>query len=156
MAQLVSIVYTPRHDYQEPPDYYLRVPVSTAELVAGHGIKGDRKGSNPKRGLNVMSAETQAGLAQEGFKTAPGQLGEQLVISGLDFAGLTPGACLQIGAEATIEYLDNRIPCERFEHIQGRPRQTATDRVGFMARVLTGGRIKVGDPVSLLEPVPAA
>ena len=155
MPTIASIVYTPKHDYEEPADHYLRVPVSTAELVAGHGIRGDRKGSNPERGLNVMSAEILADLAREGFQAGPGQMGEQLVISGLDFASLTEGACLQIGGEATIKFIGNRTGCERFEHIQGRPRESVAGRVGFMASVATGGRIKVGDSVSVvLEAVP--
>jgi len=156
MPTVTSIVYTPKHDYEEPADHYLRVPVSTAELVAGHGIRGDRKGSSPKRGLNVMSAEILAELAREGFKTGPGEMGEQLVIAGLDFSTLSAGARLQIGEAASIEFMANRIPCERFEHVQGHPRETATGRVGFMASVVGGGRIKVGDRVTLVvgETVP--
>jgi MOSC domain-containing protein YiiM len=154
MPTVTSIVYTPKHDYEEPADYYLRVPVSTAELVAGHGIRGDRKGSSPKRGLNVMSAEILAELAREGFKTGPGEMGEQLVIAGLDFATLSDGARLQIGEAATIEFTGNRTGCERFEHVQGQPRESATGRVGFMASVISGGRIKVGDSVSVLEAAP--
>ena len=63
---------------------------------------------------------------------------------------------LQIGQAAIVECISDRIPCERFEHIQGRPRASATGRVGFMASVVTGGRIKVGDSVSVLvgETVP--
>src|SRR5215831_17936530 len=91
MPTLTSIVYSPKMDYEEPADHYLRVPVTMADLVAGHGIRGDRKGSQPDRGLNVMSAELLAGLAEEGFKTAPGQMGEQLVLSGLDFFSLAEG-----------------------------------------------------------------
>jgi MOSC domain-containing protein YiiM len=154
MPHIASIVYTPKHDYQEPPDHYLRVPVSMAELVEGHGIDGDRKGSQPDRGLNVMSAEILAELAREGFKTGPGQMGEQLAISGLDFSALVEGTRLQIGDTATIEFIKNRTGCERFEHVQGRPRESVAGRVGFMASVVVGGRIKVGDPVSVLEAVP--
>jgi MOSC domain-containing protein YiiM len=154
MPHIASIVYAPAHDYQEPADHYLRVPVSTAELVAGHGIRGDRKGSNPDRGLNVMSAEILAGLGQEGLKTGPGQMGEQLVIAGLDFSTLAEGARLQIGQTAAIEFVKNRTGCERFEHIQARQREAVAGRVGFMASVVTGGRIKVGDAVRVLEAVP--
>ena len=155
MPHIASIVYSPKIDYQEPADAYLRVPVSMADLVAGHGIDGDRKGSQPDRGLNVMSAEILAELAKEGFQTGPGQMGEQIVIAGLDFASLTEGARLQLGPVAAIEFVKNRTGCERFEHIQGRPRASVRDRVGFMARVVAGGLIRVGDPVSVLEMVPA-
>lgn len=151
MPHIASIVYTPAHDYVEPADHYLRVPVTNADLIAGHGIEGDRKGSSPERGLNVMSAEILAGLAGEGFKTGSGQMGEQLVLAGLDFSTLSEGTRLQLGQTATIEFVKNRTGCSRFEHIQGHPRESVAGRVGFMARVVTGGRIRVGDPVSVLE-----
>ena len=151
MPQIASIVYSPELNERQPDDYYLRVPVTLAHLVAGHGIQGDRKGSSPERGLNVMSAEILAGLAREGFRTGPGQMGEQIVLSGLDFSTLAAGTRLQLGA-ATIEFISNRTGCSRFEHIQGHPRETVAGRVGFMARVLTGGRIKLGDPVSVVVP----
>lgn len=153
MAHIASIVYSPADDYRETADYYLRVPVSQAELVAGHGIRGDRKGSNPDRGLNVMSAELLAGLAREGFQTGPGQLGEQVVIAGLDFTSLAEGTRLQLGNNATIEVIKNRTGCERFEHIQRHPPETAAGRLGFMASVVAGGPIAVGDAVTVLEVV---
>jgi len=153
MPEIASIVYCPKMDYQEPADAYLRVPVSMADLIEGHGIDGDRKGSQPDRGLNVMSAEILAQLAQEGFQTGPGQMGEQIVLSGLDFAALAAGARLQLGQMATIEFIQNRTGCERFEHIQGQPRAVVAGRVVFMARVVAGGRVRVGDPVSVLETV---
>ncbi len=154
MPHLASIVYCPAEDYVETPDHYLRVPVSTAELVAGHGIRGDRKGSQPERGLNVMSAEILADLAREGFQTGPGQMGEQLVLAGLDFSTLAEGARLRLGeaaSTAVIEFVKNRTGCDRFEHIQGRSRESVAGRLGFMARVVAGGRIQVGDAVSVLE-----
>jgi MOSC domain-containing protein YiiM len=154
MPHIASIVYSPKLDYEEPADHYLRVPVFFAELVAGHGIDGDRKGSNPDRGLNVMSAEILADLAREGFKTGPGQMGEQLAISGLDFSALTEGVRLQIGDAATIEVIKNRAGCERFEHIQRHPPETVAGRLGFMASVVASGHIRVGDSVRVLEAVP--
>jgi len=105
-----------------------------------------------------MSAEILAELAREGFMTGPGQMGEQLVIAGLNFSTLAAGTRLQLGQAAggaVIEFVKNRTGCERFEHIQGRPRETVAGRVGFMASVVSGGRIKVGDPVSVVtEAVP--
>jgi MOSC domain-containing protein YiiM len=152
MAHIASIVYTPADNYQEPADHYLRVPLSRAELIAGHGIRGDRKGSNPERGLNVMSAELLAGLAPEGFQTGPGQMGEQVIIAGLDFSSLAEGTRLQLGDVATIEVIKNRTGCERFEAVQRHPPETAAGHLGFMARVVAGGPIAVGDPVKVLEP----
>ena len=148
MAHVVSIVYRPR-DTGRPPDRYERVPVERAVLVESRGIDGDRKGGSGDRQLNVMVAEMVAGLSAEGFKAEPGELGEQIVISGIPAGALVEGAQLKLG-EAVIEVGIPRTGCARFEAIQGKPKAAAKGRLGVMARVVTGGEVAVGDPVELL------
>ena len=150
MSAITSIAYSPAHLPAEPADYYQRLPVSEAALVVGHGIQGDRKGGSPNRQLNIMSAEALGELAAAGFKTDPGQLGEQIVISGLDAGALVPGARVQLGETACIEVISHRTGCERFEHIQGHPPSEAGSRLGVMAKVIAAGPIAVGDAVRLL------
>ena len=150
MPAIVSIAYSPTHLPAEPHDHYQRVPVTEAALVIGHGIQGDRKGSSPTRQLNIMSAEALAPLAAAGFKLDPGQMGEQIVVSGLDVDALEPGAQFQMGETAVVEVVSHRSGCERFEHIQGHPPTEAAGRLGIMAKVTTAGPIAVGDPVRLL------
>ena len=152
MSEIRSIVYSPRNLPAEPHDHYQRVPVAEADLLVGRGLRGDRKGGSPKRQLNLMSAEALDALAQQGFQTGPGQMGEQIVLAGLDFAALAPGTRLQLGSAATIEFIKDRTGCERFEHIQGHSPSEAAGRMGVMARVVTRGHIAVGDPVRLLAP----
>jgi len=151
MPAIVSIAYSPTHLPAEPHDHYQRVPVTQAALVVGHGIQGDRKGGSPTRQLNIMSADELAPLAAAGFKLAPGQMGEQIVISGLDLAALEPGAQIQLGEAAVVEVVSHRTGCERFEHIQGHPPTEAAGRLGVMAKVTTAGPIAVGDLVRLLS-----
>src|ERR1051326_761302 len=83
MNRLVSIVYKPQEAAATGKDY-LRVPLESAMLVEGYGIEGDAKGGNPTRNVNIMSAPVLEDLSAEGFRTAPGQMGEQLIIEGLD------------------------------------------------------------------------
>jgi MOSC domain-containing protein YiiM len=150
MPAIVSIAYSPIHLPAEPADYYQRVPLTEAALVVGSGIQGDRKGGNPNRQLNVMSSDELAPLAASGFNITPGQMGEQIVLSGVDLAALEPGARLQLGATAVIEVASHRNGCERFEHIQGHSPKEAAGRLGIMAKVVAAGPIAVGDPVSIL------
>ena len=151
MIKVASIVYKPEGTEADPVNRYLRVPLTSAQLVVGHGIQGDRKGGHPKRDLNIMTFETLQALREEGFSTLPGQMGEQIVIQGLDVGGLTEGDRLQIGDSACVEVVNHRTGCQRFERIQGRSRQRAAGRMGVMAKVVTGGMIAVGDPVKLLR-----
>ena len=146
---IVSIVYTPSGIDPRPPDHYARVPVETARLVVGQGIDGDRKGKG-ERQLNLMAAETLAELTGEGYRTAPGAMGEQIVISGIDVNRLATGVRLRIGGQAVVEVMKLRTGCDRFSHIQGKPISATTGRLGVMVTVVAAGEVRVGDGVLLL------
>jgi len=154
MSNITSIVYKPEGTIPEQVVRYLRVPLDTANLVKGYGIEGDRKGGNPKRNLNIMSFETLETLHKEGFSTQPGQMGEQIVIQGLDVGILAEGDQLQIGDHVRVEVVSHRTGCQRFEHIQGKSPRDAAGRMGIMAKVVAGGMIAVSDPVKLLQNTP--
>lgn len=150
-GRVVSIVYRPK-DTGRPQDHYERVAVDRVRLVEFWGIEGDQKGSSTSRQLNVMLAETLAELGAEGFKVAPGEMGEQIVVAGVDPAAMVEGTHIKLG-EATIEIGIPRTGCARFEMIQDKPRTLVKGRLGVLATVVTGGEIAVGDAVEVLTAV---
>jgi MOSC domain-containing protein YiiM len=147
MPHIASITYTPSNIERKPSDRYARMPTDRANLIADFGIQGDAKGGARDRQLNIMLAEVVEQMRNDSFHTNAGELGEQIVIAGL--LELQPGARLSFG-KAVIEVASVREPCGRFEHIQGQPKERAVGRIGYMARVITGGEIAVGDPVHLM------
>lgn len=159
MAIIQSIVYQPEDQaYQSGRlDYFIRVPAQEAELVAGHGIKGDRKGGrNPRRQLNLLSSEWLANKGERGYKVQPGQFGEQIIVNGLLADGLAleslnEGDQIKLGEHAVIEITMPRTGCERLEAAQGAVGLAGT-HIGVLARVIEGGRIRVGDSVILSKP----
>jgi len=159
MGELVSIVYKPQDAVSDAAGYG-RTPLREARLVVGHGIDGDAKGGSPKRHLNLMAAEAVQTLADEGFCASPGQLGEQLILSGVAVDALPMGTRLQIGPSACVELTEPRTGCGKFERHQGKQKEEAAGRLGMMARVVAEGTIRVGDPVRLVtgsgDPVSAA
>lgn len=156
MPHLTSIVYQPRdRRYAEGETDFIREPLAAAELVAGRGIRGDRKaGGNPDRQVNLLSTGWLAMAAERGYRTAPGQFGEQLIVDGIDLAALSPGTRLQLGDAAVLEIVKGRTGCSRLEAAQGKP-IARLGHIGLLARVVVGGSIRVGDPVAVLEPVVA-
>ncbi len=152
MATIVSIVYKPEKTTRTAQTYH-RVPLDTAELVTGHGIKGDLKGGHPKRQINIMCHETLDQLRSEGFQVEPGQMGEQITVTGLDINALKPGERVQIGTEAIIEIVEPRTGCDRFEQYQGRHPSAAAGRLGQMAKVVQSGTIQVGDTLKMIAHV---
>jgi MOSC domain-containing protein YiiM len=97
-----------------------------------------------------MSLATLQALAQEGWQTGPGKMGEQIVIDGIDVAALEPGARLRLGASAVIEVNFLRTPCEWLAQIQDKNHEDAIGRVGVMASVIASGDVWVGDAVAVL------
>lgn len=151
MANIVSITCSPPSAKPRPDDHYHRTAFMAVTLVADRGIDGDRKSKGGKRQLNVMSAATLAQLGTEGFRTGPGQMGEQIVLDGVAVDKLPAGAQLRLGSEAVIEVTEPRTGCDRFEHIQGKFKGLVDGRLGVMARVIRGGAIAVGDTVAAVS-----
>jgi len=148
MAHLSSIVYKPAFGPTSETGY-TRIALSQAVLVTDYGIDGDTKGGGSRQ-LNIMTMEVLQTLGTEGFQTQPGQMGEQLTVSGLDMNLLMAGDRIRIGADAIVEVTEPRTGCAKFERHQGKLRTDAAGRLGMMARVVTGGTIKVGDAVRLI------
>ena len=155
-GRVVSIVYTPRDvSTRKPQDHYARVPCERVQLVEFEGIAGDAKGGAGERQLNIMAAEALAELQAEGFKTQPGELGEQIVVAGVDTSTITVGSRWRIGS-AVVEVTRPRTGCARFEMIQRKPEDSVRGRLGVLARVVTSGEVAVGDAVELLSTEKAA
>jgi len=155
MASIVSIAYSPPTEIPRPKDHYHRVPATEAMLLADRGIEFDRKGKGGDRQLSIMSAATLAILREEGCHTGPGQMGEQLVLEGVDVDNLAAGSQIRLGATAIVEVVEPRTGCDRFEHIQGQHKKLVRGRFGIIARVRVSGKIAVGDDVCTLQ-VPLA
>ena len=149
MPHIVSIVCKPVDVEQKPADHYARVPVEHALLIAGHGIEGDCKGGTKDRHLNIMLAEVVAELRAEGFRAAEGELGEQIVVAGLQSELLKAGIRLRFGETAIVEIVEPRTGCARFVHIQKKTKESAKGKIGYMASVVVGGWIAENDEVSL-------
>jgi MOSC domain-containing protein YiiM len=152
MASIFSIVYQPLdREYEERQTDFIRVPVESARLLSQHGVEGDQKaGHHPDRQLNILSLEWLNSIEPQGYKTSPGQFGEQLIVTGLAVERLEPGARLQLGREAQIEITRLRTGCIRLEAAQEKSIQ-GIGPIGALARILVSGTIRVNDPVRILE-----
>jgi len=155
MGSIYSIVYQPtdREYGSRSSEDFIRVPVQQANLIAGHGIEGDRKaGHHAERQINLLSREWLLRLKNVGYRIEPGQFGEQITLAGIDLEQLKVGERLQLGATACIEIKRTRNPCDRLQVAQ-RFAFEGLKAIGVMGAVVTGGTIRVGDPVIRLQSV---
>ncbi len=133
-------------------------PRPECEITAG-GLAGDRQRNlkfhgGPDRAVLLYSLGRIESLRDGGHPIAPGTIGENLTISGLDWDLAVPGARVEVGP-VLLELTRYATPCDT---IAGSFRDGRFARVSqklhpgwsrVCARVLAEGLVRVGDPVRL-------
>jgi MOSC domain-containing protein YiiM len=145
-------------------------------LVQGHGVEGDahagatvqhrsRKRWRPqepnRRQVHLLHAELLDDLRARGFAVGPGDVGENVLVRGVDLLAQPAGAHLLLGRTAVVEVTGLRNPCVQLDRFaDGLVRATLrTDAdgtlhrlAGVMSVVVRGGEVRAGDPVSVRLP----
>lgn len=123
------------------------------------GVEGDRQRDlryhgGPNRAVALYSLELVRSLRLEGHPIAPGSIGENLTLSGLDWARMIPGARVHVG-DVLLELTAYAAPCKK---IAGSFASEAFTRVSqkvhpgwsrLYARVLQPGRVIIDAPVAI-------
>ncbi|MEU9554117.1 MOSC domain-containing protein [Streptomyces fumanus] len=145
-------------------------------LLAGLGVEGDvHAGVTVKHRSRVAQDPTQPNLRQvhllheelfaevgaDGFRVAPGDLGENITTRGIDLLGLPVGTLLRLGDTAVVEVTGLRNPCVQIDRFQDGllKRVVARDgngrlvrKAGIMSIVTEGGVVRPGDPITVELP----
>ena len=135
-------------------------PVASAQ-IGTRGLEGDRQRNRlvhggPARAVVLYSLELIEALQAEGHPIAPGTIGENLTLSGLDWVALSPGTQLDVG-EVRLEITKPASPCasiagsfaaKEFARVS-HERHPGWSRL--CARVLQPGRMRLGDAARIAE-----
>lgn len=120
--------------------------LNTMKVLANKGIEGDHHlGKTNSRQVLLMDDKS---LITFGLK--PGQIRENITVSGIDIHQLTTGQKLNIG-EATLEITGHCEPCGRIDELIQGLRVKINGRRGMLCKVIKTGIVKIGDPVSRLD-----
>ncbi len=126
------------------------VSVSEVEIVA-EGLAGDH--SRPgKRAVTLMQAEHLAAIgAFLGQGAVPAEaLRRNLLVAGINLNALK-GRQIRVG-KARLQITSICAPCSRMEEVFGPGGYSAVrGHGGWCAKVITPGRVRVGDRVSVLD-----
>ena len=126
--------------------------VDEALAQTGIGLVGDRyAGGSGKRGVTLIQAEHLPAIASlSGRDTLePALLRRNVVVSGLPLVALK-GRRFRLG-EALLEGTEDCDPCSRMEDALGPGGYNAMrNHGGLCARILEGGRIRLGDALVVL------
>ncbi|WDV55641.1 MOSC domain-containing protein [Streptomyces coeruleorubidus] len=146
-------------------------------LLAGLGVEGDvhagvtvkhrsRVAQDPTRPnlrqVHLMHEELFAEVDEEGFKVAPGELGENITTQGIDLLALPVGTLLRVGDNAVLEVTGLRNPCLQIDNFQdgllkrvvGRDEAgNVVRKAGIMSVVREGGVVRPGDTIEAELPM---
>lgn len=121
--------------------------VPEAELQADFGIMGDAHAGSGLRQISLLDMASIEDLRRQGADISPGDFAENLTLEGVDLSTLKVGHRVKVGeaVELEVTQLGKRCHgrCKIFEKLG----DCIMPRQGVFARVITGGRIQIGDAV---------
>ena len=124
--------------------------VSAAQALAEQGLSGDASFGRPKRQVLALESETLTD-----FGLGPGDVRENLTITGVRLAGTPVGTLVHVGA-ATLEVTMDCAPCSFIDGLRTGLAAEMDGRRGTLMRVVQGGEIREGDRVALVAATEAA
>ena len=120
--------------------------VNDLQTIANEGIVGDASFGRTKRQILIVEQE----IIQR-FEVKPGDLRENLTISGMRLANIQPGSVLQVG-DTLLEVTVDCKPCDMINDLHPGMRDEIHGERGVLARVVEEGTIRIGDPIIQLPP----
>jgi MOSC domain-containing protein YiiM len=124
--------------------------VGAGRLIANHGLEGDRHADGGPRQISLLDAAVADAMRSAGIPVEPGALGENLQVAGLPLDGLRPGTRLRVGP-AVLEITQPRPACKSLRELDPRALKALVGHSGQMARVVSSGEVRSGDPVETLD-----
>lgn len=127
-----------------------KVNVGEIELIENFGLKGDAHGGNWHRQVSLLSFEKIDDFNKRGGNVDFGAFGENIVVKGIDLAKLPVETKLAIG-NTRLEVTQIGKKCHDRCHIYHTVGDCIMPREGIFARVLKGGKIKIGDALEIIN-----
>lgn len=128
-------------------------PIDQAQLIKEHGILGDAHAGAWHRQVSLLADESVDKM-REKFPDIPiGAFAENILTKGVDLCRLPIGTRLKVG-EALLEVTQIGKECHADCAIRKQVGDCVMPREGIFTRVLEGGVVKAGDPITLVSSDP--
>lgn len=119
-----------------------------AEFIENWGIKEDAHGGDWHRQISILSYEKIEEFRKKGAKVELGAFGENLIIEGFDFRSYPVGTYIYCG-DIVLEITQIGKECHTHCAIYHQMGECIMPIEGVFAVVKKGGKLKIGDEVSI-------
>ncbi len=129
-----------------------KLPVEVGRVTVD-GLVGDAhdhdKHNTPIQAVSMLDLEDLDDLRNEGYDVAPGVLGENLTVRGLNVDALQPGDRLSLSGGLELEYTKARKPCFVLDAIDPQLKKVVVGRCGGYAKVIISGEVRAGETINV-------
>jgi len=122
-------------------------PVPEAILREDYGLEGDAHAAPGIRQVSLLALESIDKMRKMGLEVGPGDFAENITTSGLELVTLPVGTVLEVGEGVVLEVSQIGKTCHTRCAIFRQVGQCVMPEEGIFARVLRGGKIKIGDKI---------
>lgn len=124
--------------------------IKEAMVIENYGIEGDAHASSHwHRQISLLALESIQKMIDKGLTLNYGDFAENITTKGIELLSLPVGTKLQIG-EVILEITQHGKSCHSKCEIFKIVGNCIMPKEGIFAKVLKGGKIKVGDEIKVL------
>lgn len=120
--------------------------IDDAELQVDFGIVGDGHAGSGRQ-VSLLPFESFEKVKNDIVEINPGDFAENITTTGIDFSDVTIGKKMKIGDEIELEVTQIGKECHHGCYIREAVGDCIMPREGIFARVLQGGKMKIGDTI---------
>ncbi|MBD7909887.1 MULTISPECIES: MOSC domain-containing protein [Clostridium] len=124
--------------------------IGECNIIEGYGLENDAHGGNWHRQVSLLSYNKVLDFNSKGGAVEDGAFGENILVEGIDFRTLPIGIkfkCNDVILELTQVGKECHAHCEIYKRVG----DCIMPREGVFAKVIHGGKIKVGDDLVCLK-----
>ena len=143
MGKVIAVCTSPAKGTQ-------KTNVKEAEFIEDYGIAGDAHAGKWHRQVSLLSYDKIEEFRARGAEVEDGAFGENLVVEGIVFRSLPVGTRLCCG-EVILELTQIGKECHHGCQIYQKMGDCIMPREGVFARVIRGGKIRIGDEMKVAE-----
>lgn len=126
--------------------------VGQARLLPGLGLEGDAHAGFAHRQVSLLAIESIEKMRKAGLDVGPGDFAENITTEGLELVALPIGTSLKIG-QTLLRVSQIGKECHTRCAIYYQAGDCVMPKEGIFAEVVTGGDIKVGDTIEVMDNV---
>ncbi|MEF9946528.1 MAG: MOSC domain-containing protein [Lachnospiraceae bacterium] len=143
MGRVIAVCTSPEKGTQKKN-------VQRALFIKDYGIEGDAHAGKWHRQVSLLSHDKIEAFRARGAEVADGAFGENLVVEGIDFKILPIGTLFQCN-DVILELTQIGKECHQGCEIFQKMGDCIMPREGVFTKVIQGGRIEVGDILSIVN-----